>query len=167
MTPQPIKPPTVVKLTNQPKTVEAPLETVMKAKRENRDCPYTRSVYSQYIRTNEKTHAESDGNQRKAVLRDLAKDLRGLATDRKTVQDTRGRVQETVTGRKGTGENGGVDDMGEDMDSGTVDGDDVWAEGKKNEIQRQTKEVMERFTSERRYQLRATSLDRYRGRACR
>jgi len=44
MTHQPMKPPTVVKLTNQPKTVAAPLEAVMKAKRENKDYPYTRSV---------------------------------------------------------------------------------------------------------------------------
>jgi len=38
---QPMKPPTVVKLTNQPKTVAAPLETAMKVKRENKDCPRT------------------------------------------------------------------------------------------------------------------------------
>ena len=114
-----------------------------------------------------KTHAESDGNQRKTVLRDSAEDLRGLATDRKTVQDTRGRVQETVTGRKGTGEHGGVDYMWEDLDPGAVDGDDVWTEGKKSETQRQTKEAGERFTSERRYRFGVTILDRYRGRACR
>ena len=37
MTPQPMSPPTVVKLTNQPKTVLAPLDTVMNVKRENED----------------------------------------------------------------------------------------------------------------------------------
>ena len=141
MTHQPIKPPAVVKLTNQPKTVEAPLETVIKVRRENRDCPCTCSVHSQYIQTNEKTHAESDGNQRKTVLRDSAEDLGGLATNRKTVQDTGGRVQETVTSRKGTGEHGGVDDMWEDLDPGAVDGDDVWAEGKKSETQHRKKEA--------------------------
>jgi len=37
MTHQPMKPPTVVKLTNQPNTVAASLETVMKVKREKSD----------------------------------------------------------------------------------------------------------------------------------
>jgi hypothetical protein len=41
MTHQPMKPPMVDKLTNQPKTVAAPLETVMKVKREKSDYPYT------------------------------------------------------------------------------------------------------------------------------
>jgi hypothetical protein len=40
MTHQPMKPPTDVKLTSQLKTVTAPLETAMKAKREKRDYPH-------------------------------------------------------------------------------------------------------------------------------
>jgi hypothetical protein len=39
ITHQPMKPPTVDKLTNQPNTVAAPLETVMKVKREGSDYP--------------------------------------------------------------------------------------------------------------------------------
>ena len=50
MTHQLMKPPMVAKLTSQPKTVEAPLETVMKVKREKRDCPCTCLVHGQYIR---------------------------------------------------------------------------------------------------------------------
>ena len=45
MTHQPMKPPTVVKLTNQPNTVAAPLETVMKVKREKSDYPCAHSIY--------------------------------------------------------------------------------------------------------------------------
>jgi len=44
MTHQPMKPPTVVKFTNQPKTVAAPLEMVMKVKSENKDYPRTQST---------------------------------------------------------------------------------------------------------------------------
>ena len=45
MTHQPMKPPAVVKLTNQPNTVAASLETVMKAKREKSDHPCAHSAY--------------------------------------------------------------------------------------------------------------------------
>ena len=39
---QPTKPLTVVKLTSQVNTVAAPLETVIKVKKEKSDYPYTR-----------------------------------------------------------------------------------------------------------------------------
>ena len=95
---QPMKPPTVVKLANQLNTVAVPLEMVIKVKREGNDYPYTCSVYGPLYPDQNKTHTESDGNQRKTTLRDSTEDFWSLATDRKTVQDTRGRVQKTAAG---------------------------------------------------------------------
>ena len=92
MTHQPMKPPTVVKFTNQPKTVAAPLEMVMKAKSENEDYPCTRSADDPPFPNKIKTHAESDGNPWKTGLCDSAEDLGGLTMDGKTEQDTRGSV---------------------------------------------------------------------------
>jgi len=57
--------------------------------------------------------------------------FRHLTTDGKAEQDTRGRVQETVAGREGTGEDCGIDDMWEDLDSSTIYGDDVWTGGRR------------------------------------
>ena len=111
-------------------------------------------------------HAESDGNERKSALCDSAEDLGSLTADGKTEQDTRGRVQETIPGGEGTGEDRSVNDVWEDLDSCTIDGNDVWAEGKESEILYQTKYVGNKFTSERRYRFDATILDRHRVRAC-
>jgi hypothetical protein len=49
--------------------------------------------------------------------------------DGKAKQYTRGRVQDTVASGEGTGQGSGVDDVWEDLYSGTVDGNDVWTEG--------------------------------------
>ena len=107
-----------------------------------------------------KAHTESDGGQRKTALRDSAEDLRGLVTDRKIEQDTRRRMQATVSGKEGAGEHNGINNMWENLDSGTIDGNDVWTEGMMSEIQPQMKDAGEKFTSERCDQFRATSLDR-------
>ena len=107
-----------------------------------------------------KAHTESDRGQWKTAFRDSAEDLRGLVADRKIEQDTRGRMQATVSGKEGAGKHNGVNDMWEDLDSGTIDGDDVWTEGMMSEIRLQAKEAGEKFTSERCDQFRVTSLDR-------
>ena len=123
---QAMKPPAVVRCTNQPKAVDAPLETVMKVKRENKDYPCTRSVGNPPRPNRYKTHTESDRYQWKSGLRDSAKYFGALATDGKPEQDTRGSVQVTVAGREGTSEDSGIDDMWEDLDSSAVDSDDIW-----------------------------------------
>ena len=122
-----MKPPTVVKLTNQPKTVFAPLETVIKVKRENKAYPSTSSVDDPQCPNIDETHTESDSNQWKPGLRNSAEDLGGLTTDRHAVQDARGGVQETVTSGECTGKDCGVNDVGEDLDSSAIHSDDVWA----------------------------------------
>jgi hypothetical protein len=48
---QPMKPPAAVKLTNQPKTVLAPREMLMKDKRENKDYPFLVQLVIHYDRT--------------------------------------------------------------------------------------------------------------------
>lgn len=98
----------------------------MKVKRENKDYPCARSVGVLPHRNRCKTHTESDGDQWKSSIRDSAKDLGGLATDGKSEQDTRGSVQVTVAGGEGTGEDSGIDDVWEDLDSSSVNGDDIW-----------------------------------------
>lgn len=96
-----MKPLTVVKLTNQLNAVSAPLETVMKVKREKSDYPHTRSVDGQLCLNRNKTHAESDGSQWKTTLRNSAEDLGGLATNGKAVQDAGGSVQGAGASREG------------------------------------------------------------------
>ena len=118
----------VVKLTNQPNTVAAPLDTVMKVKREKSDCPYTRSARGPMYLNQTKTHTKSDRNQWETALRESAEDLGGLATDGKTEQDTRRTVQETIAGGEGTSDDRGVDYVWEDLDAGSAHSDDVWTE---------------------------------------
>jgi hypothetical protein len=129
MTHQAMKPPTVVKLTNQPKTVLAPLETVMKDKTENKDYPLAVLIGNPQYTGKCKTHTGSDRNERKPRFRNSAEDLRGLTANRKTEQDTGGRVQIATARGKGAGEDGGINEMRENLNSGAVDGDDIWAEG--------------------------------------
>ena len=129
MTPQPMKPPTVVKLTNQPKTVLAPLETVMKARRENEDYRFTHSIGNLPRPSEDSTHTESDGNQWEPGLGNPTEDFWGLTTKGKTEQDARGSIQITVACRECTGEYSGVDDVWEDLDSGAIDCNNVRAKG--------------------------------------
>jgi hypothetical protein len=125
-----MKPPTVVKLTNQPKTVLAPLEIVIKVRREKADYRFTRSFSNLPRPMHEgKTHTESNGNKRKPGLGNSAEDLGGLTTNGKAKQDARGTVQITVAGGESTGEDSGIDDVWEDFDPRAIDGNDIWAGG--------------------------------------
>ena len=125
------------------------------------------SVYDRYIQTKGGTHAESDSNERETALGDSAEDFGSLTADGKTKQDARSRIQVTVTGGEGTGEDTGVDDVWEDLDSSAIDGKDVWTEGMEGEAQTLNKRSQEGSTSERRCQFCATILDHYRAQACR
>ena len=89
-----------------------------------------------------------------------------MATDGKAKQNTRGSVQETVPSGECAGEDSGIDDVWEDMDPSTVDGNDVRTKGKENQIRHQAREASDKPTSRRRCQSRAIIPDRYRGRAC-
>ena len=125
-----MKPPTVDKLTSQPKTVLAPFETVMKVNRENADYSCRILARIPTCRNKKKqTHAKSDSDKWKSGFRDFTEDLWGLTADGKAEQDTRGCEQVATSGRKGTGENRGIDDVGEDLDSSAIDGNDVRTEG--------------------------------------
>jgi hypothetical protein len=124
-----MKPPTVVKLTNQPKTVLAPLETVIKDKKENKDYPLAVSIGNPQYPGKCKTHTGSDGNERKPRFRNSTEDLGSLTANGKTEKDTGGRVQIATSCGKGTGDDGSVNEMREDLDSGAVDGNDIWTKG--------------------------------------
>jgi len=92
MTHQPIMAPTDVRLASQPKTVEAPLETVIKVKREKRDWSCTHPFSDPLYQNKNGTHAESDGNKWKTLLCDSAKDFGGLTTDGEAEQNSGGSV---------------------------------------------------------------------------
>jgi hypothetical protein len=124
-----MKPLTVLRLTNQPKTVLAPLETVMKVRRENKDYPFTHSISNLPWSTEDKTHTESDGNQWKPGLGNPTEDLRGLTTNGKAKQDARRSIQTTIACGEGAGEDSGVDDVWEDFNPSVIDCNDIWAEG--------------------------------------
>ena len=72
-----------------------------------------------------KTYAEQHGGDRQAVLRAVREDAGGLATDSKTVQNTRRTEEERVARRERAGEDSRVDDGRKCVDASTADRNDV------------------------------------------
>jgi len=70
-------------------------------------------------------HSEEDGNIRQTLLRALGQDDRSLSSERQPIKDTGRSEQEGIASGERGGEDGCVNDVWKDLDSGIVEGNYV------------------------------------------
>ena len=117
-------PPTVVRLTSQLKTFAAEFETFMNARRENNDWRSESQAKAKYDSVM-CTHAAQHGEDRETFLSAVGEELRGLATESETVENT-GRGEEVrVTSRERGREDSGVDDVGKSLHTSELHSNDI------------------------------------------